>query len=238
MQHPVKPKAVISGGSRGIGNALAIRLAAAGFDVAIYSRSIEKLEVLKSTILEAYPQTDVYIKSCDAADKAAVQDFAHALKDHWPQVDVLVNNAGIFTPDNVLDAEEGVFEAMVQTNLYSAYYLTRALIDRMPRDGQAYIFNICSIASLQAYPAGSLYTITKHALLGFSRSLRQELKGQIRVSNVMPGATYTDSWAGADLPEDRFMKAEDVAAAIYQAYALSPRTVVEDIVLRPLEGDI
>lgn len=238
MQHAIKPKAVISGGSRGIGKALAIRLAAAGFDVAIYSRSGEKLEALKSSILEAYPQTDVFIKSCDAADKEAVMDFAHALKDYWPQVDVLVNNAGMFIPDNVFDAPEGMFEAMMHTNVHSAYYLTRALIDRMPRDGAAYIFNICSIASLGAYPAGSLYTISKHALLGFSRSLRQELKGQIRVSNVMPGATYTDSWSGAALPEERFMKAEDVAEAIYQAYALSSRTVVEDIVLRPLEGDI
>lgn len=231
---------VISGGSKGIGRAIALRFARAGWNVAVYSRSIENLEELKRDILAQNTNSQVLIQAADASRKVDVLAFADMVKEQWNSVEVVVNNAGAFTPDNIIDAPEGKLEEVTQTNLYSAYYLTRALLDRIPNDGTGHIFNLCSIASLKAYPAGSLYTITKHALLGFSRSLRAELRSsQIGVTNVMPGATYTDSWRGStDLPEDRFMDADEVAEMIYQAYLVMPRTVVEDIVLRPMKGDI
>ena len=98
---------------------------------------------------------------------------------------------------------------------------------------------MCSIASIKAYPNGASYAMTKFALLGFSKVLREELKQHgIRVTAVMPGATLTDSWAGVDLPKDRFMTAEDVADIVYGTYALSPRSVVEEIIIRPQLGDI
>src|SRR6187551_1859801 len=91
-----------------------------------------------------------------------------------------------------------------------------------------HIFNMCSIASIMAYPNGGSYTISKFAMLGFSKVLREELKPWgIRVSAILPGATFTASWEGVDLPEDRLMKPEDVADAVYGAYALSGRSVVE-----------
>lgn len=230
---------VISGGSRGIGRGLALRFAQAGWNVAVYSRSMENLEELKQAIAGKYPSVEVLVQAADASRKMDVLAFAEMVQAKWDNVHVLVNNAGLFQPDNVLDAEEGKMEEMMQIGLYSAYYLTRALLPNIPRDGSGQIFNMCSIASLQAYPAGSLYTIMKHALLGFGRSLREELKGKVRVTNVLPGATFTDSWMGStDLPQERFMPVEDVAEMVYQAYQLSPRSVVEDLVLRPMEGDI
>jgi short-subunit dehydrogenase len=102
-----------------------------------------------------------------------------------------------------------------------------------------HIFNICSIASIQAYPNGGSYAISKFAMLGFSKCLREELKEfGIRVSAIMPGATKTASWEGVDIPDDRFMKAEDIAETIYAAYILSSRSVVEEIIIRPLLGDL
>ena len=104
---------------------------------------------------------------------------------------------------------------------------------------EGHIYNMCSVASLQAYENGGSYCISKFALLGFSKVLREEMKTyNIRVTSLIPGAVLTDSWSGTTLPETRFMKPEDVADLVWSIHALSNQTVVEDIVLRPMEGDI
>jgi short-subunit dehydrogenase len=104
---------------------------------------------------------------------------------------------------------------------------------------KGHIFNMCSIASLHAYTNGGAYSISKFALLGFSKNLREEMKPHgIKVTAVIPGAVYTDSWAGSGVSRERIMQAADVAAMIYTAAQLSPQACVEDIVLRPLEGDL
>jgi short-subunit dehydrogenase len=98
---------------------------------------------------------------------------------------------------------------------------------------------MCSIASFQAYRNGGSYAISKFALLGFSKCLREELKEhRIRVTAIMPGATRTRSWEGAGLPDERFIPVEDIAHAVYATYALSPQSVVEELIIRPQEGDI
>jgi short-subunit dehydrogenase len=98
---------------------------------------------------------------------------------------------------------------------------------------------MCSIASIKAYPNGGSYAISKFALLGFSKVLREELKEYgVRVTAVLPGATRTASWDAIDLPEDRFMRAEDVAETVFSAYSISERSVVEEIIIRPQLGDI
>jgi short-subunit dehydrogenase len=104
---------------------------------------------------------------------------------------------------------------------------------------KGHVFNMCSIASIKAYPNGGSYAISKFALLGFSKVLREELKEYgVRVTAVLPGATRTASWDGIDLPEDRFMRAEDVAETVFSAYSISERSVVEEIIIRPQLGDI
>jgi short-subunit dehydrogenase len=109
----------------------------------------------------------------------------------------------------------------------------------MKKEKSGHIFNMCSIASIKAYPNGGSYAITKFALLGFSKVLREELRENgIRVTAVMPGATKTASWEGSDLPDSRFMKAEDVAEVIFNANAISERSVVEELIIRPQLGDI
>jgi hypothetical protein len=109
----------------------------------------------------------------------------------------------------------------------------------MKANRKGHVFNMCSIASIKAYPNGSSYAISKFALLGFSKVLREELKEYgVRVTAVLPGATRTASWDGVDLPEDRFMRAEDVAETVFSAYSISERSVVEEIIIRPQLGDI
>lgn len=98
---------------------------------------------------------------------------------------------------------------------------------------------MCSVASIKAYPNGGSYSISKFALLGFTKALREELKPyNIKVTALVTGATLTDSWKGTSLPPSRFMKPEDVAQSIWDIAHLSDNTVVEEILLRPMLGDI
>ncbi len=152
---------------------------------------------------------------------------------------MLINNAGYFVPGEISTEPEGNLQSMIEANLYSAYHVTRGLVSQMKELRSGHIFNMCSIASFQAYENGGSYAISKFALLGFSKCLREELKEhRIKVTAVMPGATKTRSWEGTDLPDERFMKAADVADTVFAAYSLSPNTVVEEIIIRPQLGDI
>lgn len=224
---------VVTGASRGIGLAIAKRFHADGAKVTICARGEAALEEAR----DALPGLRAH--AFDLSRRADVERFADTVLAETGTPDVLVNNAGAFLPGGIGSEAEGTFDAMIAINVASAYHLTRALLPGMIARGSGTILNICSTASITPYPNGGSYGIAKHALHGFSRTLREEMKPHgIRVVALLPGATLTDSWAGAGLPYSRFMPAEDVAEAAFMAWRMSPRTVVEDILMRPLLGDI
>lgn len=234
----MKKLAVVSGASKGIGRAVVEKFAAEGFEVAVCSRSMTNLEALKNDFESIY-STKIHVFVADVSKKEEIQNFGKFVLSLQTPVHVLVNNAGLFLPGKILNEAEDTLEKLINTNVYSAYYLSRILVPEMETLESAHVFNICSIASLMAYPQSGSYSISKFALLGFSKSLRQELlETNVKVTSLMPGATLTDSWAGVDLPAERFMEAKDVADIIWASYNLSKSAVVEEIVLRPLKGDI
>lgn len=230
---------VVTGATKGIGRAIAERFAEAGFNIAVCARKHNELEKLKADFSKRFPAVKTYTMPADMADKKQVEAFAAFIKQLAQPVDVLVNNAGYFVPGSIATEKEGSLEDMMNANLYSAYYMTRGLIDQMIAQKSGHIFNMCSIASIKAYANGGSYAITKFALLGFSKCLREELKpANIRVTAILPGATRTASWDGVDLPDERFMSVEDVAETVFSAYSLSQRSVIEEILIRPQLGDI
>lgn len=177
--------------------------------------------------------------AADLSEKSGVQAFYNWLSEQKVEVDILINNAGEFIPGSVFNEEEGTLEKMINVNLFSAYHLTRKLLPRMMENRKGHIFNMCSIASLKAYPNGGAYSISKYALMGFSKNLREEMKPyNIKVTAVYPGAVYTSSWEGSGVPAERIMESEDISQIIYTASLLSPQACVEDIVIRPLLGDL
>lgn len=235
----MKKLAVVTGGSQGIGKALVIKLIAEGFSVATCARREAPLQELRQEILANHPQANLLCFSVDVSRQEEVIRFAEAVQQLNEPVELLINNAGVFIPGQIHTEAPGVFEQTMHTNLFSAYHLTRSLIGEMMNRQRGHIFNVCSTASITAYVNGGSYCISKFALLGMSKVLREEMKPHgIRVTSVLPGATLTASWSGTDLPEDRFMPSDDVAEAILSAYHLSDRTVIEEIVLRPQRGDI
>jgi hypothetical protein len=228
---------VVTGGTKGIGKAIVVKYASHGFDIVTCSRNEEDLKNLKSEVENKYEIT-IHTFRVDMSTKEEVLAFADNINEIG-SVDVLVNNAGVFIPGSIQDEKDGVLEKMVETNLYSAYYITRKLLYGMQKAKGGYIFNMCSVASIAAYPNGGSYSISKFALYGFSKSLREELKGDnIKVTSVLPGATLTASWEGVELPQDRFMKPEDIADMVWATYQLSDRSVVEDLLIRPQLGDL
>lgn len=233
----MKKKIVVTGASRGIGKAIALYFGAQGFEVAICARDIQKLDAVATELRATGAQ--VISSTCDVTNQQQIAQFAAKVEQEWGNIDVLVNNAGQYLPGRVIDEPQGNLEQLIETNLYSAYYFSRAFIGKMMKQKSGHIFNISSIAGLQAYPNVGSYSISKFAMTGLSKALREELKNEgVKVTNVAPGATYTDSWAGANLPESRFVQANDIAKLLFDTYHLSASAVVEELVIRPILGDI
>jgi NADP-dependent 3-hydroxy acid dehydrogenase YdfG len=230
----MQKNAVVTGGSKGIGLAIIGKLLSGGFKVFTASRSLGGLGPLK----EKYPsqlETDLL----DLSLRVNVDIFVEKIKSQAQNIDMLVNNAGIFIPGQVHLEAEGDFEKQMNLNVAVAYHITRGLLPLMMPHRSGYIFNICSTASIMPYVDGGSYCISKHALLGFSKVLRKELMPyKIAVSSILPGATFTDSWSGTELPEDRFMKTGNIAEAVWFAWQNRENMVMEEILLRPVAGDI
>ncbi len=230
---------VLSGGTKGIGRAIVEKFASQGFNIITCARNAKELKQLKSEINQRYKTVTILPFKADLSKKEDTLAFISFIKEQKKTIDILVNNTGVYLPGQVHAEKEGLLEQMIHTNLYSAYHLSRGLIPGMIRKKQGSIFNICSVASIMPYPNGGSYSISKYALFGMTKVLREELKEyNIKVTAVLPGATRTSSWDGIDLPEERFIKPEDVADSIFSVYALSPNTVVEELLIRPQLGDI
>ena len=231
---------VVTGASKGIGKAVAEAFAARfpGCHLILCARHMSGT-ITWQQALTARHQCRVTSFDADLSQRDGVEAFADHVLQACEVIDVLVNNAGYFEPGSVHDEPEGTLERMLDINLLSAYHLTRRLIPGMKACRSGHVFNICSVAALQAYPNGGAYSISKWALLGFSRNLREEMKPHgIKVTAVHPGATLTASWDGFDIDPSRIMESEDVAAMISAAAGLSPQACVEDILMRPHLGDL
>ncbi|MFB6098050.1 MAG: SDR family oxidoreductase [Salinibacter sp.] len=229
---------VVTGASQGIGRAIAEAFAERdGAKVALVARTESKLETVAASCRER-GGTPLVVPT-DVTDDAAVAEMAETVRDEWGPPDVLVNNAGIFdyAPLDELTLEG--FRDQIDVNLSGAFAVTKAFLPGMRERGSGHLFFMGSVASIMAYPGNAGYCAAKHGLRGLARVVREETKDEgVRVTTVLPGATDTPTWEGVDLPKERFMAPEDVAQSIVDAYHLSDRTVLEELLLRPQEGDV
>ena len=231
-------KLIVTGASRGIGFAIIERFALNGFDVVFCGRHEETVRAAESQLRERF-NTNITGITCDLSLKSEVVGFASKASDILGGCDVLVNNAGIYLPGSIENEADGVFELQMAINLNAAYFMSKKIIPVLKNGTRPHLFNMCSIASKTAYPDGSSYCISKFALLGLSKVLREELKpAGIAVTAVMPGATITDSWNGTEFPESRFILPGNVADAVWNAYSINENAVIEELLIRPLAGDI
>ena len=231
--------AVITGATKGIGKATVEAFAREGFDIVFCARTKSDVVSAEKMWQKKFPTQKIIGVTCDVSRKTELQKLMKQISVFKKPVDVLVNNAGVFLPGKISKEKEGTLEKLMAVNLYSAYHLTRMIVPLMMKQKHGHIFNNCSTASLFAYSNGGSYSITKYAMLGFTKNLREELiPHNIKVTAVIPGATDTPSWAGVNLPPNRMMPAEDVANLMLAAFKTSPQTVVEEIYMRPMKKDI
>jgi len=231
---------LITGASQGIGAAIAKAFAREirGARLALVARNEKNLRSV-ARACEKFGSEAAEIFPCDVSVETDVAAAAAAVTKRLGRVDVLVNNAGTFAGAPFTKMSVATFDRIVAANLRSAFLVSRAFVPAMIKRGSGDVFFMSSIAGLQAYPGGTAYCAAKFGVTGLAKVLRAETRRTgVRVCCVYPGATWSPSWEGSGVASERMMPADDVARAFVEVYRLSRRTVVEEIVLRPQQGDI
>lgn len=226
---------LVTGGTRGIGFAVARRLARDGFAVAISGRSLESVENGLERLRKEVPSSRLAGHPADARSETDQRALIEWTDRTLGRLDVLVNNAGIgeFGPVAELDPER--FRAVVETNLFGPYYATHFAVPLMKRSGGGFIVNIGSLAGVNAFAGGSAYNASKFGLLGFSESSMLDLRHQgIRVAAILPGSVATEfGHSHGDRDYAWMLSPDDVADAVSDLIRFPDRAIASRIDLRP-----
>ncbi|MCP4445088.1 MAG: SDR family oxidoreductase [Myxococcales bacterium] len=230
--------AVITGASQGIGEAIAMAFASQpGSRLFLLARNERALKAVAGRCLALGAHAEAI--ACDLTDEVAVAQATGDLADRGETPDLLINNAGRFVEQELFSTTAAEFRDALDANLTSAFLMTRALAPAMMERGHGTIFFMGSVASREGYPLCGSYCAAKHGLLGLARSVRLATQNAgLRVTTIMPGATESPSWSTSEVSKARLMPAEDIAQSVLSIYQLSSRSVVEEIVLRPVGGDL
>jgi 3-oxoacyl-[acyl-carrier protein] reductase len=229
------PVALVTGATRGIGRATAFALGHAGYAIGACGRDAAAL----GQLLDDLGRAGIAAAGCpaDVADPAAVGALVSHVVERLGPVEVLVNNAGlgIFKPFADLTLEE--WDRTMATNLRGLYVVTREVLPAMRKRGRGAVVNIASLAGRHGLAGGTAYSASKHAMLGFSRSLLLEVRKEgIRVITICPGTVDTSMMRDQSMLNpvyDRVLRSEDVAATVVSALSLPERALVSELDLRP-----
>jgi 3-oxoacyl-[acyl-carrier protein] reductase len=197
--------AIVTGASRGIGNAIALRLAASGAKVACVARSADKLKKTADAIAAAGGAAEVH--PCDVTDSAAVSKLVEELAEKWGAIDIVVNNAGITKDTLIPRMEDEAWDAVIATNLRSVFLFTRAASLVMMRKRSGRIINISSVSGLMGNSGQSNYSASKAGVIGFTRTVAQELASRkVTVNAICPGFIASEMTAAMGATLDEFVK--------------------------------
>ncbi|WP_440998838.1 SDR family oxidoreductase [Fodinibius sp. SL11] len=228
---------VITGASRGIGRRIAQAFARhTDFALLLIARTKSDLKDTQ-TLCRKIGDNEVSISACDAVNPKAVQKLA--LPKGFPTPKIIINNAGSYLLKKLQKTSHEEFAEQIQTNLYSAVNITQRFLGDLKTKPHALIINICSVGAIEGLEDSGAYSASKHALLGYTRSLRKELlETEIGVTAVNLGQTQSTSWEGSLIDRDLLIDPDDVAEIILNLTQLSPRTVVEEILVKPQHGRV
>lgn len=225
--------AVVTGAGRGIGRAIAMKLASMSYDLFVIARSKNELEELKHEIKAFYSKVGVTIVVADLSDIHSTVKAANVISSATRQVNVLVNNVGAYKEDTIYTARPEDLRAALNTNFFSAFNLWSELHHLIQEGGT--IVNICSVLSNEIRKEAFSYTLSKASLYTFGKFLQTSCREKgIRVTNILPGSVNTPSWDGLNAPVKEFVQPEDIASAIESL--ISSKGWVKELVIRPLKS--
>ncbi|WP_179415121.1 SDR family oxidoreductase [Mucilaginibacter sp. E4BP6] len=231
--------AFITAATKGIGRAIAIALAKEGINVAVCARGEKALADFKAELNRINPNIKIFTAATDVSVKAQILKFAADAEKELGAINIVVNNAGIYEPYSILDDGEDTFQKSINTNLAPAYELYRYFGKKMIAAGEGHFFNICSVASLNPVVAAGTYSVTKFALLGLTKVMRLELQAHnVKVTAVIPGSTLTSSWDGVEVDKNVMVMPEDIASSLINIYKMSPGANVDEIIIKPVNGQV
>ncbi|MGK6351864.1 SDR family oxidoreductase [Parapedobacter sp. DT-150] len=234
----INQAALITGATKGMGHAIATKLASLGCHLFLSARDGQALEALKTHLEQEHPPIRIQYLACDLSDGDQLQQLVQWIERVAADVDILVNNVGIFRPVSLLDESDDDFRSQMQINYYAPHVLSRVVGRHMRRNRKGHIFNISSIASRQPVSSGGTYTVTKYAIRGLTHVLRDELRPHgVKVTEIIPGSTLTSSWEGTTIPADQFVQPGDIADAIAACLLMSEGANVDEMMIVPKFGN-
>ncbi len=226
---------LITGATKGIGRAIALKMASLKFNMALCARSYDDLLSLKKQLRHIHPDSKIFIKAVDCGVKEDVLAFADEVLQELGFIDVLINNVGVFYPSPILEEDDDALLKQMNVNVFAAYYLYKKLGIAMRDAQKGIIINICSVASKESIVNAGSYCVTKAALLSLNHIMRNELKVfGVKVTAILPGSTLTASWGDTEIPKDTFVQPEDVAEIVNKVIDLSKGANIDEITVQPL----
>jgi len=228
----------ITGASSGIGRSAAIEFAKTGAKVFVSSRRVAELERINTELNS--DKIFVEIMPCNVASHTNVDQTVKKILVN-SKIDCLINSAGITSFKLAEDNSVNEINDIINTNLLGSIYTIKAILPHMISNGGGTIINILSVVTKKTFIKSSLYSASKWGLLGYTNSLREEVrKHNIKVINIIPGATSTPIWSKEmrDKFSERMMSSDDIARILVWAFLQKENLVTEEIVLRPIEGDL
>ena len=225
--------AVVTGGSRGIGYAVAETLGPQGVAVMITATSAERVGHAVHQLSAQGLECEGFV--CDVTDLKRVEELGARVRDRYGRIDVLVNNAGVGEKASLLhELQPETWDRIFNTNVRGAYYMMRAVVPLMMESGGGHIINISSLAGKNPLPRGAAYSASKWALNGLSYSAAEELRSHnIRVSVVCPGSVDTEFSPHAGKSADQMLRPEDVAHVVAMLVTQRSQSFVSEVLLRP-----
>lgn len=228
--------ALVTGAGRGIGREIALRFSKEGFFVAICSRNGRELDDVQKEI--ELTGNNSLATVCNVSDEGEVTDFISDVTKITNSIDVLINNAGVAYTGKVDDFDTKLWDEIVLTNLKGPFLFTKHTLKYM-KEG-SHIFNICSNASKVGFPNWAVYCSSKFGLLGFTKSLREDLRDRgIKVTAMLPGPTKTKIWEekiGGDWDTTNMMDPKVIAEAVFSIYSQPADVLIEEVDIVPSSG--
>ncbi|MBU7583060.1 MAG: SDR family oxidoreductase [Nostoc sp. TH1S01] len=239
MSSKQKQRALITGASSGIGKATALAFAKAGIDVALVSRSLDKLEAVATAAKQTGVEAKAY--TLDLADLPQVEAKITAIAQDFGNIDILVNNAGIGYTGNLSETSLEDWQQVININLTSIFECIKGILPGMRDRGTGTIINVASIAAKQTFAGWGAYCVSKAGLLALSQTLAQEERAHgIRVTAICPGSVNTEIWdtdtVNANFDRSKMLTPEIVAQSILHTVLLPPQAVIDELILMPNAG--